>query len=256
MNEKTANCTALILAAGSGSRIANITTDPKCLLEVNNRSLLDWHLTHLESVGIRDIVLVVGYKADRIQEHLKNRTHLNLKFIKNADFSRKGNGYSMFLGLQGIDKDVLVLDADLIYDAEVLKEFMGEDEKDQILIGKGSVDDVECAKTLVDESGCIRKLIDKRPLSAEELSRYEFAGEAIGIMKFSDCERKKLIASCGRFFSIRENLGLNWEHLMNFHLEYNDVHTYFTDSNLWIEIDTPHDYKEARLMFEVLTERI
>ena len=38
------NLTALILAAGYGSRIADVTTDPKCLLKVNGKSLIDWHL--------------------------------------------------------------------------------------------------------------------------------------------------------------------------------------------------------------------
>ena len=35
--------TAIILAAGYGSRIADVTTDPKSLLKIQDKTLMQWH---------------------------------------------------------------------------------------------------------------------------------------------------------------------------------------------------------------------
>lgn len=55
---------AILLAAGRGSRMGQMTEQrPKCLTELAGKSLLDWQLETLNSVGISDICLVTGYRA-------------------------------------------------------------------------------------------------------------------------------------------------------------------------------------------------
>jgi L-glutamine-phosphate cytidylyltransferase len=54
---------AIILAAGRGSRMQNLTEErPKCLVEIRGKSLLDWQLQALRNAGISDIAIVTGYK--------------------------------------------------------------------------------------------------------------------------------------------------------------------------------------------------
>jgi choline kinase len=56
---------AIILAAGRGSRMKNLTADrPKCLVEVRGKALLDWQLHALVSAGIQEIGIVTGYKRE------------------------------------------------------------------------------------------------------------------------------------------------------------------------------------------------
>lgn len=56
---------ALILAAGRGSRMGNLTDDrPKCLLTLNGKTLLDRQLTALREAGIEDIGIVTGYQRE------------------------------------------------------------------------------------------------------------------------------------------------------------------------------------------------
>ena len=56
--------TAIILAAGRGSRMRELTdTKPKCLLELAGRPLLHWQLDALRDAGVERIVLVRGYAA-------------------------------------------------------------------------------------------------------------------------------------------------------------------------------------------------
>jgi choline kinase len=56
---------ALILAAGRGSRMKDMTDDrPKCLVELRGRALLDWQLAALRGGGIGDIGIVTGYRRE------------------------------------------------------------------------------------------------------------------------------------------------------------------------------------------------
>jgi len=68
---------AIILAAGRGSRMGNLTDEiPKCLIEINGKTLLDKQIESLNSAGIYEIGIVTGYRRDL----LLNR---NLTFFHN-----------------------------------------------------------------------------------------------------------------------------------------------------------------------------
>tara|TARA_B100000575_G_scaffold271666_1_gene253147 strand:+ start:682 stop:1398 length:717 start_codon:yes stop_codon:yes gene_type:complete len=54
---------AIILAAGRGSRMKRLTDEnPKCLVKIRGRALLDLQLDALKNAGIADIAIVTGYK--------------------------------------------------------------------------------------------------------------------------------------------------------------------------------------------------
>lgn len=56
---------AIILAAGRGSRMGNLTDDrPKCLVEFQGRPLLDWQLEALQTAGVSRVSIVTGYKRE------------------------------------------------------------------------------------------------------------------------------------------------------------------------------------------------
>ena len=56
---------AIILAAGRGSRMKNLTDDrPKCLVELQGKALLDWQLTALREAGIEQAAIVTGYRRE------------------------------------------------------------------------------------------------------------------------------------------------------------------------------------------------
>ena len=60
---------AIILAAGRGSRMKNLTDDrPKCLVELRGRALLDWQLNALRDAGIDQIAIVTGYKRELLAD--------------------------------------------------------------------------------------------------------------------------------------------------------------------------------------------
>ena len=61
----------VILSAGQGKRLSPLTDDrPKCLVELSGRTVLHWQLANLASVGVREAVVVTGFRADRVDEEV------------------------------------------------------------------------------------------------------------------------------------------------------------------------------------------
>lgn len=242
--------TALILAAGYGSRISDVTTDPKSLLKVNNRTLMQWHFDSLKSVGIEDVVVVTGYKRELLEDYLDRfKNDFNLSYAVNDDYKVKGNTYSFYYGLEKVQGDFLLFDADLIYESQILRSFVEDPVVNQILVGESSIDDIESAKTMVDQHGFVRMTIDKREVTQEERQRLAFAGEAIGILKFSAEYRNDMFEACRKFLSHPENISKNWEHVMNEFLLNHDMAIHQAISNRWVEIDNKEDFEKAKNLF-------
>lgn len=245
------NLTALVLAAGYGSRIADITTDPKSLLKVCGKPLMDWHLQSLKKVGIKKLVVVTGYKKEMLETFLDQyKTDFEISYAINEDYRVKGNTYSMLFGLEKVEGEFLLFDADLIYDTEILRSFVEDKTENQILVGEGSIDDIESAKAMIDKNGFVRMTIDKRAVSLDEREKFSFAGEAIGILKFSKQYRDDMFEACKSFLAKPENISKNWEHVMNEFLLTHDMSVQKCINNRWVEIDNKEDLEKAKGIFE------
>lgn len=71
---KTAPKTAMVLAAGLGTRMRPLTNDrPKALVEVGGRALIDHVLDRLAEVGVEKAVVNAHWFADRLEAHLAAR---------------------------------------------------------------------------------------------------------------------------------------------------------------------------------------
>lgn len=68
----TANATAIVLAAGKGTRMKSEL--PKVLFPVLGRPMIHWVLDALEQVGVRRTIVVVGYRAEDVKAELSKRT--------------------------------------------------------------------------------------------------------------------------------------------------------------------------------------
>lgn len=102
---------AVLLAAGRGSRLGRLTDDrPKCLLEVGGAPLIDAVLACLGQVGVEDVVVVIGYQADRIRRHLAGR---RVELVENPDFARTNNAVSLQRARGQLRPPFLLADGDL-----------------------------------------------------------------------------------------------------------------------------------------------
>ena len=108
----------VILAAGRGTRLAPWTdTRPKCLVEVGGKPLLEYQIEALAAAGIRECVLVVGYRASQVRAHIGRWFGgVDIVYVESADYERTNNLYSLWLARHLLDDDTLLLEGDLVFD--------------------------------------------------------------------------------------------------------------------------------------------
>ena len=244
--KKLNKISAIFLLAGYGSRISDITNNPKCLLKIKKKTLIDRNLIILKTLGIKNIIFVLGYKKQMIREQIRKfDKSFNFKFTFNNDYRLKGNTFSLLKGLEKSNGNSLIFDGDLVFSPKILKSFLKDNECSSFLIGKTPIGNIECAKALADKHGFIRKTIDKRLIKKSELKNFDYVGEAIGIVQVNHKIKANMISSLKKFLQRKKNIKLNWEHFMNEFLKNNNFIYKKTVNSQWIEIDTKHDYNRA-----------
>jgi choline kinase len=98
------SCTkAVIIAAGCGSRVRSITPRrPKCLMDLGGRPIIDWILEGLERSGIREVVIVTGFRAAAIRRELGRRHGgIRISYVHNPKW-RLPNGLSAYAARRAI----------------------------------------------------------------------------------------------------------------------------------------------------------
>ena len=113
----TAPKTAMVLAAGLGTRMRPLTNDrPKALVEVGGKPLIDHMLDRLAAAGAARAVVNVHAFADRLESHLRARTAAPAIVISDerAALLETGGGLKAARGLIG-DDPVWVANIDSIW---------------------------------------------------------------------------------------------------------------------------------------------
>lgn len=115
--------TALLLAAGSGNRLQPLTDSiPKCLIEINGRSILERLMDNLCDNGFKRLVIVVGYLEHSIRRFANEYAgDLTIEFITNPVFQTTNNIYSLWLARNKIRESFLLVESDLVFDAPLLE---------------------------------------------------------------------------------------------------------------------------------------
>ncbi|QOZ23987.1 phosphocholine cytidylyltransferase family protein [Bradyrhizobium sp. CCBAU 51753] len=116
--------TAIILAAGRGSRLRPLTDlRPKPLVEVNGTAILHNALRNLQSVGVQEVTVVVGYRKDAIQYACGSRFgELEIKYIESTVFDRTGSAYSLWLARDTLlSGDCFLLEGDVFFEEDTLR---------------------------------------------------------------------------------------------------------------------------------------
>ncbi|MCZ6546479.1 MAG: NTP transferase domain-containing protein, partial [Chloroflexi bacterium] len=113
---------AVILAAGKGERLRPLTDAlPKCLVELNGEPLLLRSLRSLARQGIREVVIVVGYKAELIRLRVGDQFEgMSVTYVDAPDYASTNNIRSLWDARAALDCDLLLLEADLVFDDEVI----------------------------------------------------------------------------------------------------------------------------------------
>lgn len=116
---------AVILAAGEGRRLRPLTESmSKGMLPVGNRPILSYGIEALREVGVRDIVMVVGYKRERIQNYFGDGRGMGVNIEYVVQKQRLGTAHALMQAREKVDGPFLLLPGDNLFTSQGLKSLL------------------------------------------------------------------------------------------------------------------------------------
>ncbi len=114
---------AVILCAGKGTRMGDLTVDtPKPLLLYHDKTLIEHKIDALPD-AIDEVVLVIGYLGDRIREYFGNEWKgRKITYVEQGEML--GTAHALFEAKHVLDKPFIVLMGDDLYGREDLESFV------------------------------------------------------------------------------------------------------------------------------------
>ena len=107
--------TAIVLAAGQGTRLRPLTDDsPKALVPLHGRGLLEWQLQTLRNAGLRKIVVVGGYLADSLRLP-------GVELVTNTRFAETNMVRSLLEAKEHFGDGFVLTYGDIVYEPHVIE---------------------------------------------------------------------------------------------------------------------------------------
>jgi 1L-myo-inositol 1-phosphate cytidylyltransferase len=238
---------AIVLAAGTGSRLEGGTELPKPLRPVAEVPLLVRVLCTLQTAGIQEAVVVVGYEGERIRRALltEPRLGLRLHFVDNARFTAK-NGVSLLAAAEFVDRECVLTMADHLYSPELVTRLLAMELPEGACALAVDSDIERCFD--LDDATKVRRASGRISDIGKEIPRYDAIdtgvfriGPAL-IRKLAKIEQQvgdcslsdgvKALAQSGDFFAC----------------DVGDVR--------WIDVDTPAALERAEAMIRVFGDSL
>jgi len=182
---------ALILAAGMGKRLKDLTRDSaKCMVKVDGKTLIERMLLQLDALKLKEIIIVVGYQGEKLISYINSlNIQTPVSFIKNDAYSKTNNIYSLYLAKDYLVKDdTLLLESDLIFSDEILKRIINNPYPDLALVAKYE-SWMDGTVVTLDSQNNICSFVEKCEMDYNKLDQYY---KTVNIYKFS----KEFFKSC------------------------------------------------------------
>lgn len=121
--------TALLLAAGTGSRLFPLTKNsPKCLTLVNDKSILERLVNNLKSQGFKRLVIVTGHEQECIMEFLGEKSgDISIEYVHSPLYKTTNNIYSLWMARDIINEPFVLFESDLVLNSTLLNEMVYPD---------------------------------------------------------------------------------------------------------------------------------
>ena len=229
---------AVVLAAGRGERLWPLTEEtPKPLLPLANKSVLERTLEALVSAGVRQILLVVGFRGEKVRDRLGKGEGMGaeLKYVR----QKTAKGTADALGtcskeLQDEDR-FLVIYGDDYYDTSVPRAFLANARRNKgITIGTANVQDASRFGRIQSKRGLVTEIQEKTSKAKP--------GQVNAGIYLMDQSIFSAIRETER--SIRGELELT-DAVRILIGEGSPVHTHQLGSRKWLGISYPWDMLEA-----------
>jgi choline kinase len=234
---------AIILSAGQGSRLLPHTLDlPKCLLDLAGRSMLGWQLLSLAKAGVREAVVVTGFRSDLVEDALPGITPqgMQVRPLFNPFYKVADNLASCWMVREELAGPVLTLNGDTLFEPAIARLLLAAPSADiTVTIDRKPAYDEDDMKVIT--AG------DRLTAIGKKLPMPEVTGESIGFLRFSAAGAARFVAEIERTMRTLEGTSL-W-YLSAIHRLANtgtDVKVASIEGLQWGELDFPADLVRCR----------
>ncbi|NOX99007.1 MAG: phosphocholine cytidylyltransferase family protein [Verrucomicrobia bacterium] len=242
-SQKTKVTCALLLAAGTGTRLQPLTTAaPKCLTEIDGISILERLIGNLRSQGFKRLIVVIGHLGEQIQKALQLYAgDMEIDYVINPVYRSTNNLYSLWLAREQINEPFLLVESDLIFDANLLDHMLYPDR-------------MAVSKMLPWMNGTTVELNAAQQITAFRMSddSHHKARQykTVNVYSLSLASWNKIEARLSRYVSDKK-LGDYYEIVFAELIADRSIsfEAVFFEADLWYEIDTGEDLLAAEIMF-------
>ena len=235
--------TAVILAAGLGSRFGEVTSHmPKGFVEFGGSPMIIRSIETLIKNGIRNILIGTGYQSEYYENLISS--YPEIECYKVDRFYETGNMYTLYKGKELINSDFILLESDIIYEEKAIQIMQQTHYKNAVLGGALTKFQAQYYLSVGDSDqllGC--------SMSEDTLTSID--GEFVGINKIS-IELYRYM--CDQFALIKgaENY-LNYDCFINYPEIRSKFKVIIEQSLVWYEIDDASDldYAESNISLNI-----
>ena len=230
----------VILAAGMAKRLRPITDEkPKCLLEVGGKTLLQRTVDAMISAGIKEFVVVTGYRENMIREFLTIHYSLcTIHYIDNPDYEHNNNIFSLWLAMQKLHgQEVLLMDSDILCDPEAVRR-VARKTNPALAMQQHELGEEEM-KIVVDEAGRITEI-------SKTCSPADAIGESVGIEKMTPAYTEAIYQELRKMILDEGQIDIFYERAFERLIPQGHTFEVVDTTDLFsYELDTPEDLEKA-----------
>ncbi len=237
--------TALLLAAGTGSRLFPLTKNsPKCLTLVNEKSILERLVDNLKKQGFKRLVIVTGHEKECIIDFLGSKSEdLTIEYINSPLYRTTNNIYSLWMARNMINEPFVLFESDLVLNTSLLNEMVFPDKMAVAQMHPW----LNGTTVSVNEMNQVTQF-QKGTTDAYSDIRYK----TVNIYSFSLSSWRAIVNKLNQYISDGR---VNCYYETVFSEMIDDKSLTFEsvsfDHKPWYEIDTIHDLTEAEKLFPV-----
>jgi len=228
---------AIICVAGEGKRLRPLTEDrPKCLIKVGKKTILEYILDNISDCGIRDVVLIVGYKSEKIKSIIGTKyCNCRIKYYVNDIYYKTDNMYSLWMAKNEIEQGIIFFNGDVITHPDILRKLLDSPCHNAVSIDKNI--------SLLEDSMKVKIINGKIKSISKDIRDGD--GWAIGIYKLSPEGSKDYYEVVKKLIRIGSS-NASFVKPIELISKFTDVYAIDTDCLPWIEIDDFKDLKKAK----------
>ena len=231
----------VILAAGMAKRLRPLTDEcPKCLLKVGERTLLQRTVDAMKDAGIRELVVVTGYRGEMIRQFLTARyPSLTIHFIDNTDYEHNNNIFSLWMTRNYTEgRDFLLMDSDILLDPQIVSR-MAQQGDTSLAVNRHELGEEEI-KVIVDGEGLVMEL-------SKTCSIADAIGESVGVERITADYSAALFRELVQMIEQEGLINIFYERAFERLIPQGfQFHAVDTTDLFSIELDTVEDFERAK----------